>query len=290
MIPIFLKPILTTSRQSRKMSNTEHPQPHHASHKKDTDSYKSYIKKVQKNVHPDMHTSDPALLVVNDLATHVFTTIKDEAIKLTRMKGDKTVNSKALECAVKLSMAPLLAKHAIEKAHAAVELFKTSTEEQQEGERHTHAEKAGLTFPVGRVRRHLKENLSERTTLDAPVFLAAVMEYVIADLLDLACKNATSRKRKTVDPRSVHESIRNDKDLARLFANAAILPHLLSKKHKKKAKAPSANASPEAQEEEEEVQVEAPQKKRKAGGKKKGKADASPPPKKTRAQTKAARK
>ena len=47
--------------------------------------------------------------------------------------------------------------------------------------------RAGLAFPVGRVHRMLRTgHYAERIGAGAPVYLAAVMEYLTAEILELA--------------------------------------------------------------------------------------------------------
>ncbi|KAL6619676.1 hypothetical protein ACP70R_034815 [Stipagrostis hirtigluma subsp. patula] len=47
--------------------------------------------------------------------------------------------------------------------------------------------KAGLQFPVGRVGRYLKKGrYAQRVGTGAPVYLAAVLEYLAAEVLELA--------------------------------------------------------------------------------------------------------
>lgn len=51
----------------------------------------------------------------------------------------------------------------------------------------TLSSRAGLQFPVGRVHRLLKKgNYSERISVGAAVYLAAIMEYMNAEVIELA--------------------------------------------------------------------------------------------------------
>jgi len=46
--------------------------------------------------------------------------------------------------------------------------------------------RAGLTFPVGRIGSLLRKNKNLRVASDAPVFLASVLEYLTAEIIELA--------------------------------------------------------------------------------------------------------
>ncbi|VDO59994.1 unnamed protein product [Schistosoma curassoni] len=51
----------------------------------------------------------------------------------------------------------------------------------------TKSARAGLQFPVGRVHHLLRKgNYAERVGAGAPVYLAAILEYLAAEVLDLA--------------------------------------------------------------------------------------------------------
>ncbi|KAL8235129.1 hypothetical protein R6Q59_021229 [Mikania micrantha] len=64
--------------------------------------------------------------------------------------------------------------------------------------------KAGLQFPVGRVGRYLKKGrYAQRVGTGAPVYLAAVLEYLAAEVLELAGNAARDNKKNRIIPRHV---------------------------------------------------------------------------------------
>merc|ERR1712187_257190 len=94
------------------------------------------------------------------------------------------------------------------------------------------AAKAGLQFPVGRIARYLKKGrYAERVGAGAPVYLAAVLEYLAAEVLELAGNAAKDNKKSRVVPRHIQLAIRNDEELNKLLgrttiANAGVLPNI----------------------------------------------------------------
>jgi histone H2A len=56
--------------------------------------------------------------------------------------------------------------------------------------------KAGLQFPVGRIGRYLRQGkYATRMGAGAPVYLAAVLEYLTAEILELAGNAARDNKK-----------------------------------------------------------------------------------------------
>ena len=83
--------------------------------------------------------------------------------------------------------------------------------------------KLGLQFPVGRIHRHLKNgNYAQRIGAGAPVYLAAVLEYLAAEILELAGNAARDNKKSRIIPRHLQLAIRNDDELNKLLGHVTI--------------------------------------------------------------------
>lgn len=83
--------------------------------------------------------------------------------------------------------------------------------------------KAGLQFPVGRVARFLKKGkYATRMAAGAPVYLAAVLEYLAAEVLELAGNAARDNKKSRISPRHIQMAVRNDEELSKLLGDVTI--------------------------------------------------------------------
>ena len=94
--------------------------------------------------------------------------------------------------------------------------------------------RAGLQFPVGRVSRLLRKGrYAARIGGGAPVYLGAVLEYLAAEILELAGNAARDNKRQRIVPRHVQLAVRNDEELNKLLdgvtiASGGVLPNIHS--------------------------------------------------------------
>ena len=92
--------------------------------------------------------------------------------------------------------------------------------------------KAGLQFPVGRIHRHLKNRVSSgsRVSATSSVYVAAILEYLCAEVLELAGNASKDLKVKRITPRHLQLAIRGDEELDKLIkgtiAGGGVIPHI----------------------------------------------------------------
>ena len=94
--------------------------------------------------------------------------------------------------------------------------------------------RSGLQFPVGRIHSMLRKgNFCERVGGAAPVYLGAVLEYLSAEVLELAGNAARDNKKSRINPRHLQLAVKNDEELNTLLsgvtiAQGGVLPHIQS--------------------------------------------------------------
>ncbi|XP_065045372.1 histone H2B-like [Musa acuminata AAA Group] len=94
--------------------------------KKGTETYKIYIFKVLKQVHPDIGISSKAMSIMNSFINDIFEKLAQEASRLARYNKKPTITSREIQTSVRLVLPGELAKHAVSEGTKAVTKFTSS--------------------------------------------------------------------------------------------------------------------------------------------------------------------
>jgi len=208
----------------------------------------TYIFKVLKQVHPDTGISNKAMLIMHQFCNDMMLRIAEEAKNLAEYNNKKSLSSREIQTAVRLELPGELAKHAVSEGTKAVTKYNASlgggyatkqraigvgkTVGKKASDRQSKSFRAGLQFPVGRIHSWLKLKYgSFRVGLGAPVYLAAVLEYLTAELLELSGNAARDNKRVRIIPRHLLLAKDNDEELSRLMkdvmmSQGGVLPNI----------------------------------------------------------------
>lgn len=205
--------------------------------------YERYIYKVLKQVHPDTGISQDALLEINAIIIFITRRIADR-VRLLLIRNKKvTISSREVQTAVRLALPGEIAKHAVSEGAKAITKY-TATQPPKKtpvpgekkakraGDNHSHAARSGLQFPPTRVRNSLKGLVGPgyRSSIGGGVYLAAVLEYLTAEILELAGNATRDNKRTRINTRHIKLAILGDEELATLsqgvILSGGVIPNI----------------------------------------------------------------
>lgn len=212
---------------------------------KQSRSFATYVQKVLKQLHPDGGMTLQAMDAV-DFVLRYFTGLFAEKSRRLALRNDtKTISSNEIEAAVKLLFSGEIGKHAIsegKKALTKYSQFETTRESDKQSEsgngefkapKTMKQTKAGLIFSVSLVDNSYLRHQGVNVGQGAPVYLAAVLEYLAAEILELAGNVARDNRRTRIKVRDIFIAVENDPELHTLFREhnlvllgTGVLPHI----------------------------------------------------------------
>jgi histone H3/H4 len=212
--------------------------------KKKSRYFETYISKVLKQVSSSNGITSNAKQQLNSVICMVAKEISKTVIHLTEIAKKKTMSHKEVENSVKLLFSGELSSNSILEGIKSVDKF--STENSKGSSRQG---KAGIIFPPSVSEKFLRNFGYSKVmvTSSAPIFLAATLEYLTAEILELSAKYSNEHKRVRITIRDLQLSIGNDTELSNLFdklnisfLGGGVIPFihqvLITKKPRKKRK------------------------------------------------------
>jgi histone H3/H4 len=212
--------------------------------KKKSHLFETYISKVLKQVSEKSGITSNSKQQLNSALYIITKSISTMVLNLTEISKKKTLSDKEVSNAVKIIFSGDLSVNAIHEGCKSVDKFNTisSNGSSRQG-------KAGIIFPPSITEKFLRNFGYSKimVTSSAPVFLAAILDYLVAEILTLATKSAMTNKRIRITIRDLEMSIRGDVELSCLFdkldlsfVGGGVLPYihpyLITKKQRKKKK------------------------------------------------------
>merc|ERR1712039_990033 len=90
-------------------------------------------------------------------------------------------------------------------------------------ERATITSRAQLTLPVHRFAKQLRKGgYAKRLAIGGSIYLTAVIEYLTAEILELAGNAAKDQKKNRIIPRHIQLAIRSDEELSKYLKDVTI--------------------------------------------------------------------
>lgn len=196
----------------------------------DAVEFDRYIHKVLQQVHPDQGMSHSSMDTVNNMVRFL---LRKVITCIMRTKVKATVTSRDVQLAVRMVLPGELAKHAVSEGTKAVTKFNSNlpaTVKGQKNKAHRREFYAGLQFSVSRVENVMRTMGLSRIGVGASVYLAAVCEYITAEILELSGNAAKDNKRSRIARKYVMAAIGNDSELKCFFDSAilggGVIPHI----------------------------------------------------------------
>jgi len=183
-------------------------------------NFETYISKVLKQVHPNHQISGDCRSQINGFTNYLGTIIAGTCSFLSSKgfngkKTKKTISSRTVQTTVRLLFPKELSKHAVSEGTKAVTRF-TGPNSGKEKERVSRTSRAGLQFSVS-VCEHFLRDFGKSVGSTAAVYLAAVLEYITAEIIEQSGNAARDNKKTQISARSMFLAVDNDEELKELF-------------------------------------------------------------------------
>lgn len=243
----------------------EKVKPYHRKKKKSR-FFELYIVKSLGQVSPENGINTDAKQQLNTALCILCRKISDQALALTEYAHKKTISAKEIQNSLKVLISGELLKNSMNQGARAVENFEEYNQTKitlaTKLPSCSRSNKADIIFPPPILDKFLRRMGYSKilVTSYAPVYLAAVIEYITAEILNISSLKAQEGRKSRITVRHMELGIRSDQEFNSLFnklnikflgggIQPGIHKEFLAKKKKKKNKKRDGDTKKAAQEE-----------------------------------------
>ena len=182
--------------------------------------WEHYIPIVLNSFNRDVRISGEAKRMLNDYLSDLSSKIAKSCVVLVENCRKNTISSRDVQGAVRIVLPNDLVKYAVSSGTKAV-MNISSNSGAKKGQKPIRREtRAKLIFPVSRAEAELREQTQDsdmRINYAAPAYLAAVLEYIAAEVLELSSHKALDADSQTISAANMRDAIMEDEAIHELF-------------------------------------------------------------------------
>ena len=190
--------------------------------------FDTYIRKILKKMYPEIKIKKDTLSQINAFVNLLGTKIMEKANNLVVNVSQNTISSRTIQSAVKIIFSGELAKHAVSEGVKVVGKYiyyisqdygKHNKSNNKSKVRHNRTDMAGIYLSISRIEHLIRNNATgkKRVSGTAAVYFAAVLDYIVSEIIELACKTTIKHNKKTITARYLYLSLRTDYELSKLI-------------------------------------------------------------------------
>ena len=172
--------------------------------KKKTRYFEHYICNILKQVCPERDITRDAKSQLNELA---ILTCKLISKKIGEIKNKKTITENDVEASIKLIFDGQLSQKSIQEGKRCLQIYTNNIDK----EGNSKKSKADLLIPPSMLEKFLRPS---RISNSSPIFLAGVIEYFLAQVIELS---NLSKKGVRITLNDLENGIRSDKEIDSYF-------------------------------------------------------------------------
>ncbi len=185
--------------------------------------FTTYIRRVLSRTSPGISITSNASNVMNDIINDIGQRVAQVAVHATSelFNGHErmTVTSKDVHSAILVVFPGELSLHAVDEGKKAVSIAKASKDKNGTS---IISKDDNLILPPARCAKFFNI-YRRRLGASAPIYLAAALEYIIAEILELASNAARDDKRVGITPQHITLILSNDDELSKLLGDGIVL-------------------------------------------------------------------